>query len=125
MFHWLHHLINPHCDYCDRDSMENKVCQSCETLKMQLSIANSEKSQLLQSILSLNKPAEVQTAPSVNYENIKKQAMPWNVRKAMLESEDRKAAQLIAEHKKQADEIAKDISKLEKEVNLEEVKSDA
>lgn len=105
--------------------IDERPCQSCETLRMQLSIANHEKEQLLNTILSLTteKPKE-QPAPAVNYENIPR-PMTWNMRKAMLEAEDRKAAQLLAENKKK-EQIKADIEKLEEELDIkEEVKGDA
>jgi uncharacterized Zn finger protein (UPF0148 family) len=119
MFHWLHHLINPHCPDCQLDKEGDKVCNSCETLKIQLAIANREKEQMLSSILSFTKPAEVNHAPSqVDPKELKPRMMTWNVRKQMLEAEDRKAAQLIADQVKADREAA--ISKLEEEVGIKE-----
>lgn len=105
--------------------LEELPCQSCETLKLQLSIANHEKQELLNTILSFTKPSERETtAPAVDYEKVKPKMMTWNVRRQMLEAEDRKAAQLIAEQKKKS--IVEQITELEKEVGIEsEVKSDA
>lgn len=125
MIHWLHHLLNPHCRECQEAAEENKICQSCETLKMQLSIANHEKQEMLNTILAISKPAiKEETSPAVDYEKIKPKMMTWNVRKQMLEAEDRKAAQILAEQKKKS--ISDQIADLEKEVGLEEgVKSDA
>lgn len=125
MWHWLHHLFSPHCHECQLAAEESKVCQSCETLKMQLSIANHEKQEMLNTILALSKPAErEQTSPAVDYEKLRPRMTTWNVRKQMLEAEDRKAAQVLAEQKKKS--IGDQIADLEKEVGLEEgVKSDA
>jgi hypothetical protein len=123
MFHWLHHLFNPHCEQCREAADENRVCKSCETLTMQLAIANDEKRQMLNSILSFTKPAENQSSPPVDYEKLKPKMMTWNVRRQMLEAEDRKAAQILAEQKKQQE---KEIERLEDEVGIkEEVKPDA
>lgn len=109
--------------------LEPLPCQSCETLKMQLSIANHEKQELLNTVLSMTKPApREETTPVVNYESLPK-PMTWSMRKQMLEAEDRKTAQLIADQKKRNEEAAKireDINKLEEEVGIgAEVKSDA
>lgn len=131
MFHWLHHLFNPHCQYCKEAEEDNRVCESCETLKTQLSIANNEKRELLNQIMLLTRPAENQSSPPVDYEKVKPKMMTWNVRRQMLEAEDRKAAQILAEQKKKDAERAKiktsaDIEQLEKELGItEEVKSDA
>jgi len=118
MWHWLHHLFNPHCLECKEAAEENKICQSCETLKLQLSIANHEKQEMLNTILSLSRPAErEQTSPAVDYEKIKPKMTTWNVRRQMLEAEDRKAAQVLAEQRKKS--IKEQIADLEKEVGLE------
>lgn len=117
MWHWLHHLLNPHCQECKEAAEENKICQSCETLKMQLSIANHEKEQLLQTVLSISRPQAEAPAQQVDYESIKPKMTTWNVRRQMLEAEDRRAAQILAEQKKKS--VAEQIADLEKEVGLE------
>lgn len=125
--HWIHHLFEPHCSLCQEAMMEGKICQSCETLKMQLSIANHEKQEMLNTILSLTKRPDEQTSPIVEYEKIKPKMMTWNVRKQMLEAEDRKAAMLLAEQKQRTDTSrSESIEALEKELGIdEEVKSNA
>lgn len=85
---------------------------------------------MLSTILSLTKPSiEQQTAQDIDYEKVKPKMITWNVRRQMLEAEDRKAAQLLADQKRRNEEAKKineDIGKLEKEVGIEEgVKSDA
>ncbi|MET0787075.1 MAG: hypothetical protein ABWY25_10250 [Paenisporosarcina sp.] len=88
---------------------------------MQLSIANIEKRQMLDSILSHARAGDTEAEMKpVNYEELKPKIMTWNVRKNMLEAEDRKTAQILAERKKN-----ESIDKLEKEVGLEGVASDA
>lgn len=100
-------------------NLEPLPCQSCETLKLQLSIANHEKQEMLNTILSFTKPvAREETTPAVDYEKIKPKMMTWNVRRQMLEAEDKKAAQLIAEQKKKS--VNEQISELEKEVGIDE-----
>lgn len=79
---------------------------------------------MLNTILSFSKPAAETTSPAVDYEKIKPRNMTWNVRRQMLEAEDRKAAQLIAESNKKP--ITEQIADLEREVGIEQgVKSDA
>lgn len=99
---------------CKWFRVEPFPCQSCETLKLQLSIANDEKRQLLNSIISSTKQHEIES-PQLDYEKLKPKMMTWNIRRQMLEAEDKKAAQIIAEQKKHAAAI-KD---LEKEVGIE------
>lgn len=99
-------------------NLEPMPCQSCETLKLQLSIANHEKQELLNTILSFTKPAVSEPAPAVDYEKVKPKMITWSVRKHMLEAEDRKAAQLLAE-KARNKSIGEQIADLEKEVGIE------
>lgn len=91
-------------------------CESCETLRMQLAIANEEKKQLLDSILDMTKP-KVETNIPINLTNSTQRAIPWRVRKEMLESESRKTAELLKRKVEEMKPIEKlDISDLEKEV---------
>lgn len=99
--------------------IETPPCTGCEAYREQLAIANIEKRQMLESILSFTKPSETGTQPVVNYEELKPRMMTWNVRKQLLEAEDRKKANILAEQKR-----AEEIAKLEKEVGIE-VNSDA
>lgn len=121
LIHWFHHLFNPHCAHCLAEREDSKVCQSCETLKLQLSIANHEKEQILQHLLSLTeKPAE-ELRPTINHELIKPKISTWNVRRQMLEAEDREAARILAQKRQEiANNSVKtdDIEKLEKELGL-------
>lgn len=94
--------------------LEEKPCESCETLKMQLAISNREKEQLLNTILAYSQPKAAEVPVTVNYDKLTPRPMTWNVRRALLEAEDAKTAQLMAEQRRQAVEIAK----LEKEVGV-------
>jgi hypothetical protein len=109
MLKWLHHLFNPHCVECDREKEMWDVCPSCETVKMQLAIANAEKRQLLETILALTKPAEVQqhVPNEVKLENVSTKGLLWNVRRQMLEAEDKIKAEVIRKERATAEEIRK------------------
>lgn len=100
--------------------IEPPPCESCETLKMQLAIANHEKEQMLSTILSFNKPVESAPTTVIDYEKLRPKMTTWNVRRQMLEAEDRKAAQLLAESKKRS--INEQINELENEVGIGEAK---
>ena len=106
-------------------NIEERPCESCETLRMQLAIVNREKEQMLQTILSFGKPAIVEPV-NVNYDEIKTRPMTWTMRRQMLEAEDRAAARIIADRGNvKGDKIAEDIAKLEQELGIDEVKEDA
>jgi len=98
MIKWIHRLLEPHCPDCKAEREDNSICASCETLKMQLSIANSEKQQMMNTILELSRPqVQVQPVRIEIPESIKSKIVPWAVRRQMLEAEDRAKAKLMAE----------------------------
>ena len=88
MIKFIHHILNPHCSEC----LEERVCQSCETLRRQLEIANHNNELLMNRLFpkeeSTNKePVEI-THPKT---------LSWAVRKQMLEREDRERARIMKE----------------------------
>ncbi len=101
---WIHHLFDPHCPDC------NRGCESCETLKQQLEIANEEKERLLSLFISKQQPV-----PTV-HDNVEEPArvsghVSWRVRQSLLEAQSREEARLKAEK-------SKEIADLEKEVGI-------
>ncbi len=90
---WIHRLFNPHCPDCKEEREDSMVCESCETLKQQLEIANYEKKQLMDRILE--KPA-LESKPELREVTVPR-AVPWPVRRQMLEAEDREKARLMRE----------------------------
>lgn len=128
MFKWLHHLLDPHCSECQlqADRLSMPGCESCDTLRMQLAIVNAEKRQMLESILALTKPVEVQPPTQrVSPERAASAALPWNARRQLLEAEDRVKAQIIAKQKKDEAEAKKavgpvSITHSDKPVNIDD-----
>jgi len=97
-------------------NLEREPCRSCETLQMQLSIANDEKRQLLNLIMSSAKSSLPLPEP-INYEKLAPKAMTWNVRRQLLEQEDRAKAKILAE---QRVHVQQSVDELEKELNVAE-----
>ena len=85
-------------------------CETCEILRMQLAESNAERKELLHRLLEKDK---IEPPPTTNEEHvpITPQFTPWRVRQQMLESEDRKKAELMRTR-------AKEIADLEKEVGI-------
>jgi len=86
---FFHQLFNPHCEHCVQDKLENKVCESCEILKTQLEIANFEKSRILEALLHKD---DIQLPVQIGAENlqpVRPRHVPWKIRKAELEENDR------------------------------------
>lgn len=121
MFHWLHHLFNPHCPECRSERQDNSICQTCEVLTVQLARSNVEKDQLLAQIERMaNPPIPTETSNEIP-EPIKPRVVPWAVRRSMMEAEDRMAAKLMRETKEkiQVDKkTEQSIEDLEKEVGI-------
>jgi hypothetical protein len=90
MFNWIREYLELKYEFKERSSK----CESCETLKMQLEIANHEKSQLLTRLLE--KPeSEVRPVQTEEIKPIMPKTVPWNVRRQMIEAEDREKAKLM------------------------------
>ena len=105
---WLHHLFNPHCEFCEA----RPKCASCEILKDQLEHANFEKEMLLKSILQ--KPEQIQQNEiAEDITPIQSRNVPWEVKRRMLEAEDRARADII--RKQKADQVGA-IAELERSV---------
>lgn len=97
---------------------EEVVCASCETLKQQLEIANYEKKQLLNRLLTTpEKEPERTIAPELVAPRPK--AIPWHVRKQMLETEDRQKAHAL-KNAAQPDNAKVDVEELERELKVAE-----
>jgi hypothetical protein len=102
---------------------EQKICQSCETLKQQLEIANYEKKQLLDRLLFKPSPeAERTVAPEPTA--VRPRSIPWHVRRQMLETEDREKARALKDAAKpdSANQTNQkvDVEELERELNVAE-----
>lgn len=119
MFHWLHHLLNPHCPECRSDRQEESICQTCEVLTVQLARSNVDKDNLLSQIERMANPPILEETPSEIPEPLKPRVTPWPVKKAMLEAEDRVAANLL----RKASELDK-IDKKETEQSIEDLEKE-
>lgn len=70
----------------------DKVCQSCETLRAQLAVLQHNNEMLMNTLFKKPEvPAEIKHEITVP------KTVPWNVRKQMLEREDRERARLMRE----------------------------
>jgi hypothetical protein len=94
---------------------ENEKCDSCETLKAQLEIANYEKKQLLDRLLT--KPEEPVQPARNETPMLVPRSVPWNMRRQMLEREDREKARLERNAPKPDSEVVKEeTAKFEQEL---------
>jgi hypothetical protein len=94
-----------------------KICESCETLKHQLEISNHEKKQLLDRLLE--KPEPVKEVVRNETPMMLPRNIPWNVRRQMLEAEDREKARVLKNAPKPDSAIDKvETEELEKALDL-------
>ena len=128
MKNWLHRLLNPHCPQCaledklahDRQ-LEDKVCEKCEILQIQLEIANIEKQKLLDKVIGSNEKEPVIEQPIVQPRG---RFIPWAVKRQVLEAEDRVAAKLKKDKEKEIQETVvassddPDVKALEEEMAI-------
>lgn len=112
MFRWYKELSEIRFESQERRAKlykEQHLCESCETLKHQLETSNYEKKLLMDRLLE-RPSVEV---PSQPVTITKPMNVPWNVRRQMLETEDRERARLIREAPKPVS-----TEDLEKELDL-------
>lgn len=113
MWAWLSELLEIKHTFRER-KLETKVCDSCEVLKLQLSIMNQNNKELMNRILE--RP-EVEDKSDVEnkYVPINKHEVPFRVRREMLEREDRAKAKSL---KLAAKPDSSQIEELEKELGI-------
>jgi len=110
MLKFLHHLFNPHCEDCRLE----RECKNCEVLRSLLEAEKFEKKQLLNAILERDKLAVAEMPSEIK--PIMPKQVPWAIRRQMLESEDKKAAELLKAKSLEMSESAKSTEQLESEL---------
>jgi len=99
---------------------ELQFCQACETLKMQLAIANDERRLLINKLT--DKPEAIEEKQSLdNLRPIQPPRMSWNVRRQHLESESREAAKRLHKNNEANSGKALTVNEIEKELGVEEI----
>lgn len=93
LVHWFHHLFDPHCTLC----LEEKRCESCETLHLLLDEERSEKRKLIEQIIELTKPTPPIQEKTIENKQPINSHMSWKVKRQILEDEDRAKARIIKE----------------------------
>lgn len=106
--HKIKHILTSHCDECialeDERWKRDHTCTNCENLLMLLEQSRSDYRGLLENMI--NPPKQVETRPEHEFQPIIRKAIPWNLRRHMLEVEDRKKAQTLSK-KQSVEELEK------------------
>ncbi len=85
----------------DAKKRELNFCEACETLKLQLALANEERKFLIQKLTKEPEVIEEKQIDTSNLRPLMPSRMNWNTRRQQLESEDRAAAKIINEKNKE------------------------
>lgn len=99
-----------------------EVCQSCETLKQQLLIANEDRQRLTDTLINILQPKVLESAP-IEINQIAQTSALFSRRRAALEAKDREEAKILkSSNNLGKPDIAavKNINDLEKELGVEE-----
>lgn len=115
---WFHKFFNPHCPDCKLEREDSKICASCETLKLEIERLRLENDKLLNKILEKHTKEKISGQLDEPRLPISSGNMPWNVRRQMLEKEDRERAKLIREAPKPRTDV-KSVEDLEKELGVD------
>lgn len=115
MSNWLHRLFNPHCEFCKLDT----ECVNCDMLRQLLADERENSKRLLSAVLHDDTKPSEPPADDVRPVNISKNAVPWRVRREMLETEDRQKAKLERQAREDNQPIRTvSIEELEKELGV-------
>lgn len=93
-----------------------ETCKSCDTLKQQLALANEEKKELTDTLLSLLKPKVYEATP-VELQNNSITATTFSKRRAALEARSREEARILSLSKNIGRPDG--VEKLEQELGIE------
>ena len=83
-------------------------CETCEILRMQLEKSDAERRDLLHRLLEKDK-SEPPSTEKEDYQPITPQFIPWRVRQQMLETEDKKKAELMRAHAQQVEKLEEEL----------------
>ena len=111
--YWIHHLLDPHCPHCEEERAEAKVCRSCDTLKIQLELANHTNRILIDKITRVPETEPVQDTS--NLKPITPRFVPWRIRQQTLEAESKKHSELL---KQREEEIKETKAEVDREMKL-------
>ena len=105
----------------DAKKRELQYCESCEVLKLQLAIATEERRRLIDRIVEKPEPEELKQTEPIMLKPVMPTRMSWDVRKQMLEREDRAAAQILKKNQELNKTVTSPltVAAIEKELGVE------
>ena len=129
---FIHRWLNPHCTHCIEAARESRICDSCETLKLEIARLRQDNERLLDRLLKEPELPKVQIEQDLRPINPSR-FMSWNMRREMLERESRDAALKLQEKMKSNKlqptnspvNINKSVEELERELGVEDATEEA
>lgn len=97
LLNWYREYLNIKSEYKEKQK-ELDYCESCESLKLQLSLANEREKELLDRIIHPPEPKVEEEKPPQILRPILPSRMSWNIKRQALESESRAAAKALRDN---------------------------
>lgn len=117
---WFHKFFNPHCPECRDEKLDNQICDSCNTLRQENANLRKHNDQLIQALLDKVKDKEEVIPQQIVVTQPINNNLSWRARRHMLETEDKKSAELLKEKRKEMATPIKSVTELESELGVEE-----
>jgi hypothetical protein len=123
MTNWFHRFFNPHCEHCHDEYLDSRVCDSCNTLRVENAQLRKHNESLIQSLLDIVKPKE-EIKQEIKIEDLQpvNKNLSWRARRQILETEDRVVAEI--RRKKNAElnvqPVSASVEKLEEELGVDD-----
>lgn len=103
----IHRWLEPHCADC----IAERECNTCAELREQLVHERNQNRELVKALVELTKPEKEVIYQSLEPHKPLQRNVPWPIRRAQLEEEDRRNAQVTAQKQEET-------AKLEKELGI-------
>lgn len=116
---WFHKFFNPHCPECRDEKLDNQICDSCNILRQENANLRKHNDQLIQALLDKVNPKKDQIPQQVVITQPVSNNLSWRARRHMLETEDKKSAQIEREKRKEMATPIKSVTELESELEIE------
>lgn len=106
MIKFFHELFNPHCAHCLDIARENRICSTCEYLKMEVAQLRQQNQELIEKLTNKPTRTENKTEATQEFKPINPGLVrSWAVKRQLLENEDRATAKALQENKISTDKL--------------------
>lgn len=123
MIKFFHHLFNPHCAECRDEKLDDEVCDSCNTLRLENAQLRKHNDDLIKSLLDQLKPKPIEiTNQQAELPRPVGGGLNWRARRQMLEQEDRATAKILRDKNAEMNlnPVSASVESLELELGVQE-----